>query len=67
MSSRPITLKIISTHSRLKAAGDVPVTQTKAHRYFNTQPPEGGWAKPLLLVFTGNSSISTHSRLKAAG
>ena len=35
--------KAVSTHSRLKAAGDCHIeAQAKSGR-FNTQPPEGGW------------------------
>ena len=34
---------VVSTHSRLKAAGkDSPTTTPRSHG-FNTQPPEGGW------------------------
>ena len=38
-----LTMTLVSTHSRLKAAGhrEYPVPH---HRLcFNTQPPEGGW------------------------
>ena len=35
--------RLISTHSRPKAAGPVNTPLAVAHRYFNSQPPEGGW------------------------
>ena len=35
--------KIVSTHSRLKAAGFLIVQLADLIRRFNTQPPEGGW------------------------
>ena len=34
---------VVSTHSRLKAAGVVGDLYGKAAGCFNTQPPEGGW------------------------
>ena len=56
---------IVSTHSRLKAAGRGSFPVLQSGQRFNTQPPEGGWqfgnhALPVIRV-------STHSRLKAAG
>ena len=33
----------VSTHSRLKAAGNDNVIALWAQESFNTQPPEGGW------------------------
>ena len=33
----------VSTHSRLKAAGDGLRVFVYAQNSFNTQPPEGGW------------------------
>ena len=61
-----VTAKItVSTHSRLKAAGDVIPVKVVSVSGFNTQPPEGGWSP--LGVMPGVSSVSTHSRLKAAG
>ena len=33
----------VSTHSRPKAAGSVPVKAVREIVCFNTQPPEGGW------------------------
>ena len=35
---------IVSTHSRLKAAGLDAVPDAAAGGGFNTQPPEGGWS-----------------------
>ena len=35
--------RIVSTHSRLKAAGTAPVKELLDIGSFNTQPPEGGW------------------------
>ena len=37
--------KKVSTHSRLKAAGRCKAGRHQVHLRFNTQPPEGGWAK----------------------
>ena len=37
----------VSTHSRPKAAGDSWHQYQDAFLCFNTQPPEGGWKKPL--------------------
>ena len=56
----------VSTHSRLKAAGDAGGRMATSKPSFNTQPPEGGW------VMQGDvwqlpNQVSTHSRLKAAG
>ena len=34
---------VVSTHSRLKAAGRYPIVQINNPLGFNTQPPEGGW------------------------
>ena len=56
----------VSTHSRLKAAGRRRCTTLLQYWGFNTQPPEGGWAKRIDF-FEISSSVSTHSRLKAAG
>ena len=33
----------VSTHSRLKAAGNAATVTNAAACCFNTQPPEGGW------------------------
>ncbi len=56
---------IVSTHSRLKAAGFCDFFQRCALACFNTQPPEGGWSSQW--HFYPLFSVSTHSRLKAAG
>ena len=37
-----IVVKLVSTHSRLKAAG-ISKRISPTVRRFNTQPPEGGW------------------------
>ena len=56
---------MVSTHSRLKAAGQDGTTGSGGQGGFNTQPPEGGWdGLSKTLVF---DTVSTHSRLKAAG
>ena len=58
--------EVVSTHSRLKAAGFCHCRQRHQSNSFNTQPPEGGWAaaqKAAAKIF----DVSTHSRLKAAG
>ena len=34
----------VSTHSRLKAAGNFDGASVGSLSGFNTQPPEGGWA-----------------------
>ena len=57
---------IVSTHSRLKAAGRNPRPSTDRSQSFNTQPPEGGWITPIIDT-PKDSEVSTHSRLKAAG
>ena len=57
--------RAVSTHSRLKAAGYFPKSDSGALIGFNTQPPEGGWENPDCLVKL--DGVSTHSRLKAAG
>ena len=38
--------KIVSTHSRPKAAGPLHWLELRGFTSFNTQPPEGGWALP---------------------
>ena len=35
----------VSTHSRLKAAGDFGYRAADDGACFNTQPPEGGWSQ----------------------
>ena len=57
---------IVSTHSRLKAAGWHLRNQYNIYPCFNTQPPEGGWIDALTLIKMLDT-VSTHSRLKAAG
>ena len=55
----------VSTHSRLKAAGEQRRTSDYYITGFNTQPPKGGWASSFFDSFS--RWVSTHSRLKAAG
>ena len=38
-----VRLFVVSTHSRLKAAGSVRLPGARRVPGFNTQPPEGGW------------------------
>ena len=56
----------VSTHSRLKAAGNPFLELLAPQARFNTQPPEGGWMT-ITRVYIVQSRVSTHSRLKAAG
>ena len=57
----------VSTHSRLKAAGQTTlVAGVDGFVRFNTQPPEGGWTAAFRKEFQAGL-VSTHSRLKAAG
>ena len=55
----------VSTHSRLKAAGILKGQAARLNCCFNTQPPEGGWAR--CTEARDSRLVSTHSRLKAAG
>ena len=43
MPYKSTTYVIVSTHSRLKAAGDDWDKMRAAYTCFNTQPPKGGW------------------------
>ena len=43
---------MVSTHSRLKAAGRLNGLAVPSSNSFNTQPPEGGW-------YSGSVSILT--------
>ena len=43
----------VSTHSRLKAAGNGKPVQITITFGFNTQPPEGGWQKMQILRTVG--------------
>ena len=56
----------VSTHSRPKAAGCPPHCPLSRLGCFNTQPPEGGWARGID-VYYYDAIVSTHSRPKAAG
>ena len=40
-------MNLVSTHSRLKAAGETVVLAHYRLAGFNTQPPEGGWFRLL--------------------
>ena len=60
-----LTHRLVSTHSRPKAAGRTERIRANPKPSFNTQPPEGGWCRPLWR--TGSQIVSTHSRPKAAG
>ena len=58
--------RIVSTHSRPKAAGRQAAGAQNRRNGFNTQPPEGGWVgmyRPMMAAM----GVSTHSRPKAAG
>ena len=59
-------MELVSTHSRLKAAGQQQRRATAIHNRFNTQPPEGGWEYSAVFEMY-SFTVSTHSRLKAAG
>ena len=56
---------MVSTHSRLKAAGSLRIAVQVPVAGFNTQPPKGGWITQLCSRII--DLVSTHSRLKAAG
>ena len=56
----------VSTHSRLKAAGNYMSVRSYRWNGFNTQPPKGGW-KNKEEALNNAKAVSTHSRLKAAG
>ena len=56
---------MVSTHSRLKAAGEHCPKTADSRAGFNTQPPEGGWGTRDMI--RAQVVVSTHSRLKAAG
>ena len=43
MIFKPANKTIVSTHSRLKAAGHRRYPLDAFRACFNTQPPEGGW------------------------
>ena len=57
---------MVSTHSRLKAAGFWLPTPAYQNCRFNTQPPKGGWLSCMAGAWF-SVHVSTHSRLKAAG
>ena len=41
---------VVSTHSRLKAAGPLHLPLQCRLKSFNTQPPKGGWMKSRSIV-----------------
>ena len=43
--------RTVSTHSRLKAAGETGAVTMAHPKGFNTQPPEGGWMIPRIRIF----------------
>ena len=43
---RAEAVAVVSTHSRLKAAGEQSKQKAREEKGFNTQPPEGGWEIP---------------------
>ena len=45
---------VVSTHSRLKAAGNAYRDKNSLALRFNTQPPEGGWVILLSHIDDGN-------------
>ena len=57
---------LVSTHSRLKAAGNRFSNRLFLVDCFNTQPPKGGWLGDTSSIYEV-LYVSTHSRLKAAG
>ena len=61
-----MAVKMVSTHSRLKAAGQLEYPVACISGGFNTQPPEGGWVLQYRFQ-RQKAKVSTHSRLKAAG
>ena len=56
---------MVSTRSRPKAAGFSGMPISSFTHCFNTQPPEGGWARLELALL--KAFVSTRSRPKAAG
>ena len=46
---RKISISMVSTHSRPKAAGVSGIMNKEHLQCFNTQPPEGGWKRPLFV------------------
>ena len=42
---------LVSTHSRLKAAGSQNTANMRFKIRFNTQPPEGGWLTGYMSLF----------------
>ena len=59
-----LSARMVSTHSRLKAAAPRKA-MAETFGSFNTQPPEGGWSGYAEQQHQCQR-VSTHSRLKAA-
>ena len=55
---------MVSTHSRLKAAGHHDVAADGKCEGFNTQPPEGGWG---ILADTGGAAKSFNTQPPEGG
>ena len=56
---------IVSTHSRPKAAGRAAAAGNQREHRFNTQPPEGGWARytAVYCPFAGFQHTAARRRL----
>ena len=52
----------VSTHSRPKAAGEVPMQDDFGGLGFNTQPPEGGWVSGKEYTITSEQFQHTAAR-----
>ena len=55
---------LVSTHSRLKAAGKRYLKVMTSKTCFNTQPPEGGWS---ISTLSATSSISFNTQPPEGG
>ena len=53
---------MISTHSRAKAAGPLPLSHTSHTSNFNSQPREGGWWLPALQHDKHNAHFNSQPR-----
>ena len=51
--------RVVSTHSRPKAAGSNPVSMSSPISSFNTQPPEGGWGDVAMTAVLPMRSFNT--------
>ena len=59
--------RVVSTHSRPKAAGMRVMRGRSACWSFNTQPPEGGWARPCTAGRSGKRFQHTAARRRLGG